>query len=84
MVATQADGTPGGHTLGLYVMVSHTPGLCESVATRIEQLLPLPRVYEPSKQRHDTYADYFTVYLALSERFRDDFARLARISSNNG
>jgi xylulokinase len=82
VVATQADGTPGGHSLGLYVMMSHALGLCPDVASRMEELLPLRHVCEPSQQRHDIYEDYFRVYLSLSERLHDDFSRLARAAAD--
>jgi xylulokinase len=79
VVATQANGTPGGHSLGLYVMVSHALGLCPDMAARMDELLSSRRIYEPSQQRHDVYEEYFRIYLSLSERLRDDFARLARL-----
>ena len=75
VLATQRDGSPGGHTLGLYVMVAHAVGLCDNMAEHIEALLPVRRVFEPSSARHALYEELFGVYLDLSEKLQPDFAR---------
>jgi len=81
IVARQADGSPGGHTLGLFAMLAQAAGICsvEELPEFIEQLLPLRKVFEPAPGRHAMYNEMFSVYETLSNGLRDDFHALAGI-----
>lgn len=82
VVASQADGSQGGHTLGLFAMSAPAAGLCrlEELPEFVERLLPNRRVYEPSSERHALYQDLFAVYLQVSAHLKADFAALADVS----
>lgn len=79
VVARQADGSEGGHTLGLFAMTAQAAGLCstEQLPEFVEGLLPDRRVFEPSPQRHALYEELFEIYLSLSAKLGEDFASLA-------
>jgi len=81
-VACLADGSQGGHTLGLFAMTACATGLClpEELSGFVENMLPNRRVYEPAPERHALYADFFEVYRRLSEKLKDDFASLASVT----
>lgn len=86
IVACQADGSQGGHTLGLFAMTAQAAGLCrvEELPDFVERLLPNRQVYWPDPRRHDLYAGLFEVYKNLSEKLRDDFAGLAGVAHKYG
>ncbi len=81
VVARQADGSEGGHTLGLFAMVAQATGLCtlEELPAFVEQLLPKRLVYEPSPTNHAMYQELFEVYHRLSSKMKEDFAALAGV-----
>ncbi len=79
VLARRRGGGEGGHTLGLYAMVAHAVGLCDDVASRIEELLPERQVFEPSSERHAVYEDLFGIYLDVSSKLLSDFDRLAQV-----
>lgn len=86
IVACQADGSQGGHTLGLFAMTAQATGLCrvEELPDFVEHLLPNRQVYWPAPDRHDLYAGLFEVYRSLSDKLKDDFASLAGVSRRYG
>lgn len=86
VVARQADGSEGGHTLGLFAMTAQATGLCsaENLPEFVERLLPERRVYEPDPARHRMYAELFEIYLSLSGKLKDDFASLASAAHKYG
>jgi xylulokinase len=86
IVARQADGREGGHTLGLFAMVAQATGLCalDELPAFVERLLPRRKVYEPNLEQHRMYAELFDVYLNLSSKLKDDFASLAGVSRKFG
>ena len=81
VVARQADGSEGGHTLGLFAMLAQASGLCrvEELPQFVEQLLPDRRVYEPVQARHAMYNELFAVYENLSGKLKEDFSHLANV-----
>lgn len=82
IVARQSDGSEGGHTLGLFVMVAQATGLVrlDELPEFVENLLPNRKIYQPSAANHAMYAELFEVYQGLSEKLRGDFAALARVA----
>jgi xylulokinase len=81
VVARQADGSEGGHNLGLFAMLAQASGLCrvEELPEFVERLLPDRRIYEPVQARHAMYNELFGVYENLSGKMKEDFSRLAGI-----
>lgn len=86
VVARQADGTEGGHTLGLFAMTAQAAGLCRpaELPEYVERLLPERRVYEPSPARHALYQAVFEHYLDLSGKLKENFAALAETAGRFG
>lgn len=86
VVARQADGSEGGHTLGLFAMLAQATGLCrlEELPAFVEQLLPLRRVFEPDSSRHAMYNELFAVYATLSAELKEDFYNLAGVVKKFG
>jgi xylulokinase len=86
VVARQADGSEGGHTLGLFAMLAQASGLCraEELPEFVEDLLPDRRIVEPVPARHAMYNELFAVYEKLSDGLRDDFHRLAGVAGKYG
>ncbi len=82
VVARQADGSEGGHTLGLFAMTAQAAGLVtiEELPSFVEQMLPNRRVYEPSPERHSMYQELFEIYLQLSGQLKENFAALAGVT----
>lgn len=82
IVACQADGNQGGHTLGLFAMVAQATGLISlgMLPEFVEGLLPNRTVYQPSEANHAMYMALFEVYQRLAEKLRDDFAALADVT----
>ncbi len=82
VVARQADGSEGGHTLGLFAMTAQAVGLCPvaELPDFVERLLPTRRVYEPSPARHAMYQELFGVYRELSGKLKSDFAALSNLA----
>ncbi len=85
-VACQADGSQGGHTLGLFAMTAQAAGLCTvaELPDFIEHLLPNRQVYWPAPDRHEMYAGLFEVYRNLAEKLKDDFAGLSGVVRRYG
>lgn len=81
VVASQVDGSLGGHTLGLFAMTAQAVGVCTTaqVPALVEHLLPNRRVYTPDAARHAMYAQLFDVYAHLSALLTDPFTHLARV-----
>lgn len=81
VVARQADGSEGGHTLGLFALTACAAGLCrpDELPAFVESLLPARTVYEPSPARHAVYQDLFEVYCRLSAKLREEFGALAGV-----
>jgi xylulokinase len=86
VVARQADGSEGGHTLGLFAMTAQAAGLCTAAELPefVERLLPERKVYAPSPQNHAMYQELFEVYRNLAEKLKDDFAGLAAVTGKYG
>jgi xylulokinase len=82
VVARQADGSEGGHALGLFAMTAQAIGLVslEELPDFVERLLPNRRVYEPSPAQHAMYQELFEVYARLSGQLKETFAQLAGVS----
>jgi xylulokinase len=85
IVARQADGSEGGHTLGLFALTAQAVGLCqlEQLPEFVEHLLPQRQVYHPSPANHAVYGALFEIYLNLSEKLKDDFAALAHVTQKS-
>jgi len=85
-VACQADGSQGGHTLGLFAMTAQAAGLCrtDELPDFVEHLLPNRQVYWPAPERRELYAGLFEVYQRLAEKLKDDFAGLAGVVRRHG
>lgn len=66
IVRTKKDGTQGGHTLGLFAMLTYALGIYPNITNTVNQLLPQRRVYEPIPQNHSLYKEIFHTYLSLS------------------
>jgi xylulokinase len=83
VVARQADGSEGGHTLGLFAMLAQASGLCRApeLPEFVERLLPDRRVYEPVQARHAMYNELFGVYENLSGKLKEDFHALAEVAA---
>jgi xylulokinase len=81
VVARQADGSEGGHTLGLFAMTAQATGLCSlaELPDFVERLLPNRQVTRPSPEKHAMYQDLFEVYRLLAEKLKDDYAALAGV-----
>ena len=86
VVARQADGSEGGHTLGLFAMTAQAIGLCAlwELPDFVERLLPERKVYTPSMENHAMYQELFGVYRRLSEKMKEDFAALAGVVGTYG
>jgi xylulokinase len=81
VVARQADGSEGGHTLGLFALTAQATGMCtaDELPGFVERLLPNRQVYQPSPVNHAMYQELFEVYRQLAERTKNDFASLAEV-----
>ncbi|MBK9925031.1 MAG: carbohydrate kinase [Anaerolineales bacterium] len=79
VVAKLADGSEGGHGLGLFALTSYGIGLHKDMGKCVSDLLPKRQVFEPSMKNHDLYQELFGVYRSLSRKLMDDFSRLAEI-----
>lgn len=86
VVARQADGSEGGHTLGLFAMTAQAAGLCqvEELPEFVERLLPMRSIYEPNPARHAMYQELFSLYKGLSDKLRPDFSALAQVAGRFG
>jgi xylulokinase len=82
VVARLADGSEGGHGLGLFALAAHGVGLYEDIGACISDLLPTHQVFEPSNENHALYQELFVVYRSLSRKLMDDFAKLDTIHRN--
>ena len=80
VVARQADGREGGHTLGLFALTARAIGLCDDIGARVESLLPRRQIFAPSAERHALYEELFAVYMDVSRKLLGDFERLAAIT----
>jgi xylulokinase len=83
-VARLADGSEGGHSLGLFALAAFAVHLTDDVSTCVEQLLRNRRTFEPSAERHAMYEELFQIYYRLSRRFLEDFNEFAAISQKYG
>jgi xylulokinase len=79
VVAKLADGSEGGHGLGLFAMTVYGIGLHKDIETCVSDLLPNRQVFEPSMRNHNLYQELFGVYRSLSRKLMDDFSRLDTI-----
>jgi len=79
VVAKLADGSEGGHSLGLFALTSYGIGLHKDIGTCVSDLLPNRQAYEPSVKNHNLYQELFGVYRSLSRKLMDDFSRLDAI-----
>lgn len=80
VVARQADGEAGGHSLGLFALTACAIGLANDVGACVSDLLPLRQVFEPSVETHAMYEDLFEVYRNLSRKLTVEFAQLDRFT----
>ena len=79
VVARRADGSEGGHSLGLYALTACAVGLWEDVGACVESLLPNRQVFDPDPQDHALYRALFEVYRSVSRKLLTDFDHLASI-----
>jgi sugar (pentulose or hexulose) kinase len=79
VVAKLADGSEGGHGLGLFALTSYGIGLHKDIGICVSDLLPNRQVFEPSMKNHNLYQELFGVYRSLSRKLMDDFSRLDMI-----
>jgi len=79
IVAQLADGSEGGHGLGLFALTAYGIGLHKDIGTCVSDLLPNRQVFEPSMKNHNLYQELFGVYRSLSRKLMDDFATLDMI-----
>jgi xylulokinase len=84
IVARQADGSEGGHSLGLYALTAFVIGLEGDIGGCVERLLPQCQVYEPTAQHRALYDDLFGLYRELSRKLLTDFEQLASINRKHG
>jgi xylulokinase len=82
VVARQAEGGEGGHSLGLFALTVYGVGLCKDIGVCVSDLLPTRQVFEPSTANHALYQELFTVYRSLSRKLMDDFTQLDAITRN--
>ena len=75
-VARTAEGSEGGHRLGLFALTACGAGLADDPGRLVERLLPQRIVYEPDPQRHTRYQELFKVYLGLVENLMPNFEQL--------
>ncbi len=80
IVARLADGSEGGHGLGLFALTAHGVGLCRDIGDSVSDLLPTRQVFEPSATNHALYQELFAVYRSLSRKLMDEFAQLDMIT----
>jgi xylulokinase len=80
IVARQAGGREGGHSLGLFALVAFAVGLCEDVGACVERLLPNRQVFGPSTERHAIYQDLFQLYRSVSRKMLQDFEQLDAVT----
>ncbi len=83
IVARCADGSEGGHGLGLFALTAHGVGLCKDIGDCVSDLLPTRQVFEPSMKNHALYQELFSVYRSVSRKLMDDFARLDTITRSH-
>ena len=83
IVARLADGSEGGHSLGLFALTACGVGLCKDIGTCVSDLLPTRQVFEPSMENHSLYEELFAVYRSLSRKLMDEFAQLDTIMRNH-
>lgn len=79
-VARLADGSEGGHALGLFALAASAVRLTDNVGACVERLLSIRRTFEPSADRHALYDELFRVYHRVSRRLLEDFDELAAVS----
>lgn len=79
VVARRADGSRGGHSLGLFALTAHAIGMYGDIGECVNYLLPRRQCYEPSLTNHTIYKELFQVYLNISRKLMGDFADLDRI-----
>lgn len=84
IVARLADGSEGGHALGLFALAACAVGLDDQVGACVERLLPNRRRFEPSAERHALYEEMFGVYRRASRHLLEDFDVLAAVSQKYG
>ncbi len=80
IVTRLADGSEGGHSLGLFALAAHGVGLYKDIGTCVSDLLSTRQVFEPSVGNHTLYQELFVVYRSLSRKLMDDFAQLDAIT----
>jgi xylulokinase len=79
VVAQCADGSEGGHLLGLYALTAQAVGLCANAGALVDGLLTRRAVYQPSPGAHAFYKTLFEVYLNVSRKMLPEFEKLAEI-----
>jgi xylulokinase len=84
IVARQADGSEGGHSLGLYALTAFAIGQEDNIGDCVERLLPNRQVFEPSSAHRALYDDLFGLYRELSRKLLTDFEQLAAINRKHG
>lgn len=82
MVARLADGSEGGHGLGLFALAGQGLGLCQDIGTCVSDLLSNRQVFEPSAANHALYQELFAIYRSLSRKLMDEFAQLDTVVRN--
>lgn len=82
VVAQCADGSEGGHLLGLYALTAQAVGLCPSAGAFVDGLLARRTTYEPSPKNHAYYKNLFEIYLSISRKALPEFDALAEIERN--
>lgn len=83
-VARLADGSEGGHSLGLFALTAYAVGITNQVGECVERLLPNRRTFEPSVEHHAMYEELFQIYHRVSRRLLEDFDDLAAVSQKYG
>ncbi len=83
IVAKLADGSEGGHGLGLFALTAYGIGLHKDISACVSDLLSSRQVFVPSMKNHALYQELFEVYRSVSRKLMDDFVRLDSIMRNN-
>lgn len=79
VVARRADGTQGGHGLGLFALAAAAVGAGDAPGATVERLLTRRTVFDPDPARHAHYAELFDVWFAASRGLLPTFDRLAAV-----
>ena len=83
IIARLADGSEGGHGLGLFALTACGIGLHKDIGACVSDLLPNRQVFEPSMKNHALYRELFGVYRSLSRKLTDEFAKLDSITRSD-